>query len=162
MLTITFHYPPVWRASILLEKLPLIVTDELLEASSDAKISCFSWWDWNQLLEPKRFHVKDMTLSVTAHHHNITCPYLNCGQERKQNDNADNPLCLGTQIHHESTHRYPAERLTSPMIYSVAITLYLLTMAPISRFSTHKANQISGKDLSIPLKYMQSLGVSKW
>lgn len=58
-------------------------------------------------------------------------------QERKQNDNADNPLCLGIQIHHESTHRYFAEGLTSPMIYSMAITLYLLTMVPINRFSAH-------------------------
>lgn len=158
---ITFCYPSVRRASTLLEKLPLVVSDELWEASSNYKISCF-------LMRPEptsraqKVDLKDVTLSVTPHHHDSTCPYLDCGQERKQNDNADNPLCLGAQIHNESTHGY-SERLTSLITYSVATTLYLLWLLLTESAHIYKANQISREDLSVPLKYTQQrLGASEW
>lgn len=38
---ITFRYPSVRKASTVLEKLPLTVSDELLEALSNYKSSCF-------------------------------------------------------------------------------------------------------------------------
>lgn len=152
---ITFCYSSVRRASTLLEKIAL--NSKRWAFGSLIRLQDFLFLDetGTDFQSPKGCTWKNVTLSVTAHHHDSTCSYFDCGQERKQNDNADNPLCLGTQIYHESAHGYSAERLTSLITSSVAITLYLLWLLLTESAHIYKTNQISRKHLSVPLKYTQ-------